>query len=76
MVDLVESRIGFIDIYHGKAKNNGNDKAPHFEGQLKLSEGTIIRLKLWRELKENVPNNEKFSGYIYKLEEKKTDNPF
>lgn len=68
MNNVKEIKKGFIDLYHGKAKANGNDKAPDFEGQVKLSDGTIIRAKLWKELRENVTNNERFSGYIYQIE--------
>lgn len=77
MPQLDEQRLGFIDIYHGKAKAGGNSKAPDFEGQLKLSDGTVIRFKTWGELKEGITNNQKFSGYLYKLVEKQPeDKPF
>lgn len=67
MSDLVEKKLGFIDIYHGKAKAGGSAKAPHFEGTLKI-EGIQYRFKAWCELKEGITNNEKFSGHIYQLE--------
>ena len=67
MANITENKLGFIDIYHGKAKAQGNDKAPVFEGTLKLQDGKRIRFKAWRELKENITNNEVFSGYLYEL---------
>lgn len=67
MSGLVENKLGYIDIYHGKAKAAGNNKAPDFEGQIKLTDGTIIRFKTWSELKEGLTNNQRFSGYLYQL---------
>lgn len=64
---IKEVKKGFIDIYHGKLKASGNPKAPDFEGQIKLSDGTRIAFKAWSELKENYTNNERFSGYLYEL---------
>lgn len=65
--NIKEVKKGFIDIYHGKLKANGNSKAPDFEGQIKLLDGTKIRFKVWSELQEGITNNEKFSGYLYEL---------
>lgn len=68
MPEIKEVKKGYIDIYHGKANAAGNSKAPQFEGQIKLLDGTIIRFKAWQELKEGITNNEKFAGYVYGLE--------
>lgn len=65
--NVIETKKGFIDIYHGKAKAGGSLKAPDFEGQIKLQDNTIIRFKAWSELKEGITNNERFSGYLYEL---------
>jgi hypothetical protein len=67
MSRLIENKLGYIDIYHGKVKADGNSKAPDFEGQIKLTDGTIIRFKTWSELKEGLTNNQRFSGYLYQL---------
>lgn len=67
-MNITEKKLGFIDIYHGKAKAGGNSKAPDFEGQIKLTDGTIIRFKTWSELKEGFINNQRFSGYLYQVE--------
>lgn len=67
-MNITEKKLGFIDIYHGKAKAGGNSKAPDFEGQIKLTDGTIIRFKTWSELKEGLTNNQRFSGYLYQVE--------
>lgn len=66
MNEVREEKLGYIDIYHGKAKDQGNIKAPDFEGQIKLNDGTIIRFKSWSELKAGLTKNERFSGYLYK----------
>ncbi len=67
MSNITEKKLGFIDIYHGKAKANGSINAPHFEGTLKI-EGIQYRFKAWSELREGITNNERFSGHIYQLE--------
>lgn len=64
---ITEVKKGFIDVYHGKLKASGNSKAPDFEGQIKLADGTRIAFKVWSELKETYTNNERFSGYLYEL---------
>jgi hypothetical protein len=65
MNNLREVKKGYIDIYHGKANSQGNDKAPVFEGQVKLEDGTIIRFKAWQESNSNYTKGERFSGYVY-----------
>ena len=70
MPNVKENKIGFIDLYHGKFKHEGNDKAQDLEGQIKIN-GVKYRCKIWLELQEGITKNEKFTGYIYELVEDK-----
>lgn len=67
MSNLKEVKKGFVDIYHGKLYHNGNEKAPAFEGTLKLEDGRRLRFKAWKEVNGSYTGGERFSGAIFDL---------
>jgi len=69
MSNFKEVKLGFVDIYHGKSYNQGNEKAPYFEGTLKLADGKRLRFKAWKEINPSYTGGERFSGSIFDLVE-------
>jgi len=67
MNDKREIKCGFVDIYHGKSFSQGNEKAPAFEGTLKLNDGKRLRFKAWKEPNSSYTGGERFSGAIFDL---------
>ena len=64
-----EVKLGFVDIYHGKSFTQGNEKAPAFEGTIKLNDGKRLRFKAWKEANSSYTKGERFSGAIFDLVE-------
>ncbi len=67
MSNFKEVKKGFVDIYHGKLYAGGNEKAPAFEGTIKLEDGRRLRFKAWREINSSYTGGERFSGAIFDL---------
>jgi hypothetical protein len=66
---MKEVKVGFVDIYHGKSFTLGNNRAPAFEGTVKLSDGKRLRFKAWHEPNNSYTKGERFSGAIFDLVE-------
>lgn len=64
-----EVKLGYVDIYNGKSYSQGNEKAPAFEGTIKLNDGKRLRFKAWKEVNGSYTGGERFSGAIFDLVE-------